>query len=286
MRRPRLLLIPAAGLAALTLVGCGDSSSAPASTDGRSAQQILSDAATKTAAQDSYRVALTAKLDADVAKGAGGQVGAALSEPLDISGEGTVRKPGDVSFDLSTTIAKAPIQLNITKVGDRLYISVLGQALELATPKGSVKSVDPMGLPSALAGWITSPQVVGDEDLAGVPTVHIKGDVDAAALTEDLGNTAKRVGAGDTLNSKTLAQADKALQRGTVDIWVGTQDGLIHGADADIALKGKVDAVAQVSALAFTISTRFSDFGTTTPITAPKGAKPLDLDNVTGLLGG
>ena len=286
MRRPRLLLIPAAGLAALTLVGCGDSSSPQASTDGRSAQQILSDAATKTAAQESFRVALTANLDADVAKGAGGQVGAALSQPLDISGEGTVRKPGDVSFDLSTTIAKAPIQLNITKVGDQLYISVLGQSLKLNTPKGSVKSVDPMGLPSALAGWISSPQVVGDEDLAGVPTVHIKGDVNAAALTDDLGNAAKRIGAGDALNSKTLAQADKALQRGTVDIWVGTQDGLIHGADADIALKGKVDAVAQVSALEFTISTRFSDFGTTAPITAPKGAKPLDLANVTGLLGG
>ena len=286
MRRPRLLLIPAAGLAALTLVGCGDSSSPQASTDGRSAQQILSDAATKTAAQESFRVALTANLDADVAKGAGGQVGAALSQPLDISGEGTVRKPGDVSFDLSTTIAKAPIQLNITKVGDQLYISVLGQSLKLNTPKGSVKSVDPMGLPSALAGWISSPQVVGDEDLAGVPTVHIKGDANAAALTDDLGNAAKRIGAGDALNSKTLAQADKALQRGTVDIWVGTQDGLIHGADADIALKGKVDAVAQVSALEFTISTRFSDFGTTAPITAPKGAKPLDLANVTGLLGG
>jgi hypothetical protein len=286
MRRPRLLLIPAAGLAALTLVGCGDSSSPQASTDGRSAQQILSDAATKTAAQESFRVALTANLDADVAKGAGGQVGAALSQPLDISGEGTVRKPGDVSFDLSTTIAKAPIQLNITKVGDQLYISVLGQSLKLNTPKGSVKSVDPMGLPSALAGWISSPQVVGDEDLAGVPTVHIKGDVNAAALTDDLGNAAKRIGAGDALNSKTLAQADKALQRGTVDIWVGTQDGLIHGADADIALKGKVDAVAQVSALEFTISTRFSDFGTTTPIAAPKGAKPLDLANVIGLLGG
>ena len=286
MRRPRLFLIPAAGLAALTLVGCGDSSSPAASTDGRSATQILSDASAKTAAQDSYRVALTAKLDADVAKGAGGQVGAALSEPLDISGEGTVRKPGDISFDLSTTIAKAPIQLNVTKLGDQLYISVLGQSLKLNTPKGSVKSVDPTSLPSSLVGWISSPKVVGTEDLAGVPTVHIKGDVNAAALTHDLGSTAKRLGAGNALNSRTLAQADKALQHGTVDIWVGTDDGLIHGADADVALKGKVDAMSQVSALAFTISTRFSDFGTTTPITAPKGAKPLDLAKVTGLLGG
>jgi hypothetical protein len=41
-----------------------------------------------------------------------------------------------------------------------------------------------------------------------------------------------------------------------------------------------------VSALEVTISTRVSDFGTTTPIAAPKGAKPLDLANVTGLLGG
>jgi len=285
MKRPLLLTITAAGLAAITLAGCGgDTSSAFA---GKSAEQILAEASAKTDQQTSYHVALTAKVDADVQKGAlGGQVGAVLAQPLDISGEGTVQEPGDVSFDLSTEIAKSPIQINLTKVGDGLYISVLGQALEITLPKGAVKSVDPTGLPSSIAGWISNPQVVGDEDLAGTPTVHIRGDVDAAALTEDIGSLADTAGSAGAVSDQTAAQAKAALQRGVVDVWVGTEDSLIYGADADVVLKGQVDAVDGVDALALVVGTRLSDFGTTVKITAPKDAKKLDLGNLGSLLGG
>lgn len=288
MKRPLLLTITAAGIAAITLAGCGgDSSGSAGGADGRSATQILASASAKTKQQTSYHVALTAKADVAAEKGAlGGQVGALLSQPLDISGEGTVQKPGDISFDLSTEIANSPIQINLTKVGDGLYVSVLGQSFQIALPKGSVKSVDPTGLPSSIAGWIKNPQVVGDEDLAGTPTVHIRGDVDAAALTKDLESFAGTVGSPDAVSGTTAEQAQAALQKGVVDVWVGTDDDLIHGADADVALKGTVDAVQGVDGLALTVSTRLSDFGTTVRITAPAGAKKFDLANAGSLLGG
>ena len=288
MKRPLLLMITAAGLAAITLAGCGgDSSGSSGGSSGQSATQILATASAKTKQQTSYHVALTAKADVSAQKGAlGGQAGALLSQPLDISGEGTVQKPGDISFDLSTKIATSPIQINLTKVGDGLYVSVLGQSFQIPLPKGSVKSVDPTGLPSSIAGWITNPQIVGDEDLAGTPTVHIRGDVDAAALTKDLESLASTVGSSGTVTKATATQAQAALQKGVVDVWVGTEDDLIHGADADVALKGKVDAIQGVDGLALTVSTRLSDFGTTVKITAPAGAKTLDLANVGSLLGG
>ena len=285
MKRPLLLTITAAGLAAITLAGCGgDSSSAFA---GKSAEQILAEASAKTDQQTSYHVALTAKVDADVQKGAlGGQADGLLAQPLDISGEGTVQKPGDISFDLSTKVATSPVQINVTKVGDGLYVSVLGQSLEIPLPKGSVKAIDPTGLPSSIAGWVKNPQVVGDEDLNGTPTVHIRGDVDAAALTDDIGSLASKVGSPGAVGKTTAQQAEAALQHGVVDVWVGTEDSLIYGADADVALKGNVDAVAGVDALALTVSTRLSDFGTTVKITAPANAKKLDLGNLGSLLGG
>ncbi|NBP86849.1 MAG: hypothetical protein EBU54_17375, partial [Mycobacteriaceae bacterium] len=172
MKRPLLLTITAAGLAAITFAGCGGDSSSAQS--GQSAEQILTEASAKTDQQTSYHVALTAKVDADVQKGAlGGQADGLLAQPLDISGEGTVQKPGDISFDLSTKVATSPVQINVTKVGDGLYVSVLGQSLEIPLPKGSVKAIDPTGLPSSIAGWVKNPQVVGDEDLNGTPTVHI-----------------------------------------------------------------------------------------------------------------
>lgn len=285
MKRPLLLTITAAGLAAITLAGCGgDSSSAFA---GKSAEQILTEASAKTDQQTSYRVAITAKTDIDLAAGAsGGQIGTILSQPLDISGEGTVQKPGDISFDLSTEIATSPIQINLTKVGDGLYVSVLGQSLEITLPKGAVASIDPTTVPSSIAGWITNPKIIGDEDLGGTPTVHIRGDVDAKALTEDIGTLTDAAGSPGVVSGATAAQAQAALQRGVVDVWVGTEDILIHGADADVVIEGDIDAVDGLSALALKVGTRLSDFGTTVKITAPADARKIDLGNLGSLLGG
>lgn len=280
-----LMTIPAVALAAVTIAGCGGGSSS--AFEGMSAQQILEQASAKTDQQTSYRVALTAKVDADVQKGAlGGQAGAVLAQPLDISGEGTVQKPGDISFDLSTKIATAPIQVNLTKVGDGLYVSVLGQSFEISLPKGAVASVDPSTLPSSIAGWIKNPEIVGNEDIGVTPTVHIRGEVDAAALTDDVGTLAEAAGSPGAVSKSTASQAEAALEKGVVDVWVGTGDSLIYGADADVALKGQVDAVDGLNALALTVSTRLSDFGTTQTIEAPAGAKKLDLGDAGSLLGG
>jgi len=285
MKRNLLVTITAAGIAAIALTGCGgDSTSAPT---GQSAEQILTTASTKTDQQTSYHVAVNAHVDAEAQKGAlGGQIGAVLAQPLDISGEGTVQKPGDVSLDLSTKIATAPLQINLTKVGDGLYVSVLGQSFQIDLPKGTVASVDPSTLASSIAGWIANPKIVGDEARTGTPPVHIRGDVDAAALTESIGSLADTAGSPGAVSGATAAQAKAALQRGVVDVWVGTDDSLIHGADADVVLKGKVDAARGLNALALKVSTRLSDFGTTQTITAPTGAQKLNLSSVGSLLGG
>ncbi len=284
MTRYLALLIPVVAVAGIALAGCGGG--APSATDGLSAQQVLTQASAKTDQQSSYHVALTATLSADVQPGAlGGQVGALLTQPISISGEGTVQKPGQITVDLSIKLATTPLQVNITKIGDHLYLSVLGQAIELTLPKGVVGSIDPSTLPSSLAGWIANPKIVGNEDVDGVPTVHIQGQVDPEAVTNDISTLANSAGASGATASSTAAQVKTALQHGVVDVWVGTDDLLIYGANADVALKGKVDALPGVNALAFTLTMRLSAFGTQVDITAPVGARKINLGQVSSLLG-
>ncbi len=284
MARHLALLISVIAVVGIALAGCGGGASG--ATDGLSAQQILTQASAKTDQQSSYQVALTATLSADVEPGAlGGQVGTLLTQPISISGEGTVQKPGQITVDLSTKLATTPLQVNITKIGDHLYLSVLGQAIELTLPKGAVGSVDPSALPSSLAGWIANPKIVGNEDVDGVPTVHIQGQVDPEAVANDISTLANSVGASGATASSTAAQVQTALQRGVVDVWVGTDDLLIYGANVDVALKGKVDAVPGVNALALTLTMRLSAFGTQVNITAPAGARKINLGQVSSLLG-
>ncbi len=284
MTRYLALFIPVVAVAGIALAGCGGGASS--ATDGLSAQQVLTQASAKTDQQSSYRVALTATLSADVQPGAlGGQVGTLLTQPISISGEGTVQKPGQITVDLSIKLATTPLQVNITKIGDHLYLSVLGQAIELTLPKGVVGSIDPSALPSSLAGWIANPKIVGNEDVDGVPTVHIQGQVDPEAVTNDISTLANSAGASGATASSTAAQVRTALQHGVVDVWVGTDDLLIYGANADVALKGKVDALPGVNALAFTLTMRLSAFGTQVDITAPVGARKINLGQVSSLLG-
>ncbi len=284
MARHLALLILVAAVAGIALAGCGGGASS--ATDGLSAQQVLTQASAKTDQQSSYHVALTATLSADVQPGAlGGQVGTLLTQPISISGEGTVQKPGQITVDLSIKLATTPLQVNITKIGDHLYLSVLGQAIELTLPKGAVGSVDPSALPSSLAGWIANPKIVGNEDVDGVPTVHIQGQVDPEAVINDISTLANSAGASGATASSTAAQAQTALQHGVVDVWVGTDDLLIYGANADVAFKGKVDAVPGVNALALTFTMRLSAFGTQVDITAPAGARKINLGEASSLLG-
>lgn len=286
MRLSHGLIIAVAG-ATLALAGCGGGSSDQ--TAGKSAEQILSVGSVQTRALTSYHVAVTAKVNADLAAGAvSGNTGDILRQPIDLSGEGDVRKPGDLSFDLTTTLGTIPLQMNITKVGGGLYASVFGQDIKIDLPADAVSSVDPGELAPAIASWMAHPTIVGNEDVDGAPTVHIRGGVDVAALMKDVGGLAGQLGATgkNAVTATTTTQATDALEKGQVDVWVGTDDLYIHRADADVTLKGTIDAVPQVTALTLALSSRLSDFNGDVQIAAPEGARTIGVGSVAGLLGG
>lgn len=280
MARPLLALTALIAGAAL-LAGCGGGGTDM--TQGMSAEQLLTESATRTEALTSYRFGVDVKATADVT--AGGELGGLLANPIDINGEGAAKKPGDFTLDLTANLGPGPIQANVIKSGDSLYLTVLGQAIKLDIDAETVASLDATQLAPAIAGWITNPQIVGTEDINGVQVVHIRGDVDETALAEDIGGLTDGLGAEGAVKPGAGGAAGD-LETGVVDVWVGQEDLLIHKAAADVVSKDPLAAAEAVKAIDLKVSASISDFNAPVEVTEPTGAREVSLDSIAGLLGG
>ncbi len=280
MARPLIVLTTVIAAIAL-LAGCGGGGTDM--TAGMSAQQVLTESATRTEALTSYRFGVDVK--ATVKVDAGGTLGGLLANPIDITGAGGAKDPGDFTLDLTANLGPGPIQANITKVGDALYLTLLGQSIKLDVDAATVKSLDATRLAPAIAGWISNPEIVGTEDIDGVPVVHVRGTVDEAALLEDIGGLAGGLGAADAV-TPGAAGTNGDLETGVVDVWVGQDDLLIRKAAARALSQDALKAAPAVKAIDLNLSATLSDFNQPVEITAPSGARTVSLDSITGLLGG
>lgn len=268
---------------ALLLAGCGGGSSGSDATKGKTAQQILDESSANTEALTSYRFGVDLKATASVT-GAGDLAGF-LANPVEISGEGAAKDPGDFTLDLTANLGPGAIQANVTKVGGGLYASVLGQDVKLDASPQTVRSLDVTGLAPAISGWITQPEIVGTEEVEGVSLVHIRGKVDEAELAADVGGLLGGLGQDGTVDPGA-AGAGSDLETGVVDVWVGTEDMLIHKAEAEVVSADPLAAAPQVKALDLDLTATLSGFDAPVEVTAPTGARTLSLDSITGLLGG
>ena len=266
---------------ALLLAGCGGGGTD--ATQGKTAQQILDESSAKTEALTSYRFGVDLKATADVT-GAGDLAGF-LANPIELSGEGAAKDPGDFTLDLTLNLGPGAFQANVTKVGGSLYGSVLGQDVKLDASPQTVRSLDVTGLAPAISGWIDAPEIVGTEEVDGVALVHIRGKVDEAALAEDVGGLLGGLGQQGAVDPDA-AGAGSDLETGVVDVWVGAEDMLIHKAEAEVVSSDPLAAAPQVRALDLDLTATLSDFDAPVEVTAPTGARTLSLDSITGLLGG
>jgi hypothetical protein len=127
-------------------------------------------------------------------------------------------------------------------------------------------------------GWTAAPQEAGREEIDGDPVVKITGRIDPAKALADLGPA---LGASGEV---TPAEARRALERGTVEFWVGTEDLLPRRVHA--VLRGDGQGVAEgLGAIDLDLSADFSDWGEVVDIPEPQNARPLDPDAIGGLVG-
>jgi len=276
MPRPALRALLAALVAVLVAVvaacGGGDGGGEDM-TQGLTPAEILSRSTEAAAEADQFRIAFAVEGTVDVTRpGALPQgLGRLIDGPIDISGEGPVDPPDAASIDASARVSGIGLQVNLTRVGDNVYVGILGQDFQLDL-------LDFGDLYPTLVGWTTAPQEAGREEIDGDPVVKITGRLDPEKALADLGPV---LGASGDV---TPAEARRALEQGTAEFWVGTEDLLprrVH-----VVLRGDGQGVAEgVGAIDLDLTADFSNWGEVADIPEPQDARPLDPDSLGGLVG-
>ena len=80
-----------------------------------------------------------------------------------------------------------PLQVNLTRVGDEVFLGALGQDFRIALPPEQVALLDFGALYPTVVDWTTDPAEAGREDIEGTETVKVTGDLDAQKALTDLG---------------------------------------------------------------------------------------------------
>ena len=282
MARPalRVLLAALLALAVALAAGCGGGGGGGEDlTQGLTPAEILQRSASAAADAGPFRIALGLKGTVDVTQRSAlpQGLGGFLDGPIDITGEGPVDPPDRASIDATAKIARIGLQVNLTRVGDNVYVGILGQDFRVALPPEQVGLLDLGDLYPTLVSWTVRPQEAGREEIAGDPVVKVTGALDPTKALADLGPV---LGASGDV---TPAEARRALREGTAEFWVGTEDLLprrVH-----LVLRGTGQGVAEgVGAIDLDLTADFSAWGEAVDIPEPQNARELDPDQLGGLV--
>ncbi len=283
---PRRLLRPITAtllalVVALGLVACsGGSGGGEDLTADLGPRQLLDRAAAEAAKLESFRIALDGEGRVDLAVDPSAPSANLLNGPLAVSGEGPVQPPDRASIDARVELASFAPQVNLTRVGDGVFVGILGQDFRLNLPAEQVALFDFSALFPTLSRWMTEPVEAGREEIDGTPTVKVTGGVDAVAAFGDL---APLLQAGSpAANRKDL---EAALKEGVVEAWIGTED--LRPRRIHILLKADGTGVVNgVGAIDLDLTVTLSAFDEPVDISAPRNPRELDLNQLGSFTGG
>jgi hypothetical protein len=298
-RRPRAavlaVLLTVVAACALAAAGCGGDEDL---TEGLGPEEILEssrDAAAQVATYHAH-VTLTLDLTASGSAPPEGILGRFVGQPVTIVADGPVRRPiaeggSAFSFDLDIQLGGFDVQATLTKVNDAVYLSVLGADFQLDLPAEQARAVE---LPPEPARFIAEPQEVGREEIDGVPTVHLQGEIATEAVFDyalDLFGKAPNLLGGRSLPEgaeleELRASVVDAVQESRADVWIGTEDLLPRRAAAHLVLAGSLGALLPgVDGLTLDADAEIDGFDEDVEIEAPANPIPFDPQLFSGFLG-
>ena len=232
-RRSALSMLLVAGLA-VTGAACGgggsssadSSTSTPSASGAGDAQAVL--ASIRTNVGDLGPQKISVKFSATISGSPKDPtLGAFLTKPITLTLDGPVDSKGKKA-DLTFEVAAGPIKVDggFRQVGDDSFVEVNGKwysipagALSSATGSsgGSTTTTSPSVDPQAILGafgdpkkLFTNAKLVGTEDVDGIKSDHVQGDVDLAALVQGIAAVAKSSGSSAVCESG-VARPDRIV---------------------------------------------------------------------------
>jgi hypothetical protein len=276
LRRALALVLVAVAVAAAA--ACGGDDGGEDISAGLTPQELLDRSAEEAAAAESFRIALEATGSVDLAEGSDVPGGDLLAGQLDVSGEGPVQPPDRASLDLQLRLAGPTLQGNVTRVGDEVFVGVLGQDFRVDLPPEQVALLDLSALYPTLVSWAIDPVETRREEIDGTPTVLVTSGLDPERALSDLGPLLQ-------IDGVTAEEARAAVTEGRLETWIGTEDLLprrVH-----LVLQGDGSGLdSGVGPIAIDLTADLSAYGEPVDIQAPQDPQELDLDQLGSFTGG
>lgn len=296
-RHATVLLVAALAAAPWTLAACGGGGGGE-----QDAEALLDRAFSQEI--PSADVELDAQLEVDGLEG--------FEDPVQIRAAGPYvrseqRLPKlDVDLSIGTAGAGQSIQSGLLSTGDRVFLKFGGSYFEQPQQQvaaanrrlarggdGGGGSLADLGLdPRA---WIVDASVSGEEEIDGVPTEHVEGTLDVAAVVTDLNELVKRSagalgGADDRpqpLGERDIERLSRSVENPTFDVYVGKDDDVIRRISLKIDMTVPEDDrqdVEGITGASIQLSAELGDIGGDQEVEAPASSRPIA--DLTRQLGG
>jgi len=284
-----LAVLACLALCVFALTACGDDEKENTTAQGLLDQTFGSGAE----AIDNGRLNLTFQLDPKGLLALGGPIKLALDGPFAVPGKGQLPH---VDVDFAATLAREVFRGTVLSTGraafvqldgtaykvDREFVADLRKGLADAAnskqPGLKALGIDPLR-------WISGAQERGEENIAGVDTTRISGNVKVATLLADIDRLLTKAGgsgggsAGGLLSPQLRKQIADGVKTAKVDIWTGTDDKIMRqlAVRIDFAFEGGETPISGLEAGKINLRLRLTDVNETKlSVRAPSGARPLE----------
>jgi hypothetical protein len=288
-----VLLLIAALVAATTLVACGGDDEE----SGGDATQLLQE--TFSSGKKITSGNLDVKIDVDMKTAQGEQaITVGLKGPFQTTGDGKLPK---FDLDLDVGIQGRTTTLGAISTGTAGYVEFQGQAYSLSPEvfnqfsqgfadeeKRDTNQTSLSALGIKPINWITDPTTDGTEDVMGVETEKITGQINLDALLGDVNKVLQRASSTQLgqsrqrikpLSPTTIEQIKIAVKEARIQINTGSDDKILRKIVLDIDVEIPEIARPQLRGLESakgSVSIQIGDVNQPQDITAPANAKPLD----------
>ncbi|HEV2819319.1 MAG TPA: hypothetical protein VGW11_02320 [Solirubrobacteraceae bacterium] len=295
-RALRLLLLFALVLAAAaTLAACGED---------EDVQAILEETfAGEDKEVESGRLVLGLRITPSGGTPATGPIAARLEGPF----EGSEDEGGVPAFDLDLSLNAGPqtFTAGVVSTGEAGFVRFQGGTFRLpdqifaqfrqgylqSRKQGEQGSGGPQSFASLGVdprGWLRDPRIVGEEEVGGADTTHIRAGIDVARLLEDINRLLSQAGAlgvtkpGQKPQQITEVQRrliTQAVRSAQMDLWTGEDDRILRQLrlSVDYAIPEQAREKAQgLTSGQLALQITIADLGDDQEIEAPEGARPLE----------